>query len=138
MKIPKSAEEYLVWPPVGSLAGLVVTFTLSDCLDRYHSDVVLVEGGSIIGMYVISIGMGAALAAPLHGKYWLGFAWMAFLGYLMALLVRMLPAADWVSMFYVAVFSCVVMFSVQSAVLYWKRTTINAERHNKAKQPGTR
>lgn len=128
MKIPRNKEECLVWPPVAILAILVVGPTLMGTVSTLHSYVPSVYGASVEAVYLFSIGMGAGLSLRLHGKYWLGFGWLAFLCYVLVQALRFMPESSAQQYSFVLSASMAIMFVVLSAVLYAKRVTIHAGR----------
>lgn len=128
MKPPRNKEEYLVWPPMAVLAVLVVAPTLMDTVRVLHSYIPTVYGTSVEAVYLFSIGMGAGLSLRLHGKYWLGFGWLAFLCYVLVQGIRFMPESSAQQYSFVLSASMAIMFVVLSAVLYAKRVTIHAGR----------
>lgn len=128
MKIPRNKEECLVWPPVAVLAILVVAPTLMGTVSTLHSYVPSVYGASLEAVYLFSIGMGVGLSLRLHGKYWLGFGWLAFLCYVLVQALRLMPESSAQQYSFVLSASMAIMFVVLSAVLYAKRVTIHAGR----------
>jgi hypothetical protein len=125
MKLANKGEEYLAWPPVAVLALLVVAPTLKGTVQDLHSYVPVVYGASAQAVYLFAIGMGAGLAWPLHGRYWLGFGWLAFLCYILVQVMRFLPESSGQQYGFVLSASLVMMFAALSLILYGKRMTFH-------------
>lgn len=126
MKLPHNKEEYLVWPPMAALAVLVVAPTLTGTVSTLHSYVPSMYGASVEAVYLFSIGMGAGLSLRLHGKYWLGFGWLAFLCYVLVQVLRFMPESTPQQYSFVLSVSLAIMFGALSLVLYGKRITVHA------------
>lgn len=127
MKAPRNREEYLVWPPMAGIAVIVVAPTISETLDIFHSSIPALEGASAKAVYLFSGGMGVGLSLRLHGKYWLGFGWMAFLCYLMLQGLRLVPGTAVPRYSFALTGSLVVLFVTLSVFLYGKRVTIHSD-----------
>ena len=134
MKVPASKEEFLVWPPLGGGVGIIVGATVFDVLTTYQTLLKEHEGAYWFAGYVFPILMGVAFAVRLHGKYWLGFGWLAFVSYLASLILHWLPimgsqlhleASSMFANVYLVLVALSILFAVQSGSLLCKRLTIN-------------
>ena len=126
MKHPEKKEEYRVWPPIAALAVVILLLTFVDTIKLFHAMIPALNGATPEAVYLFSGGMGAGLSLRLHGKYWLGFAWAAFLSYLILQAMRLLPAMEVKQYIFALIGSLALMFAVMTAILYAKRLTMNS------------
>ncbi len=127
MKLPPAKEEYLVWPPIGAGAAILVGATGFRVLTSYHAFVSTQGAIWTVAGYLFPVAMGLAFAVRLHGKYWLGFAWLAFVVYLPALAMSFFPLAGLPAEVFFVLVCLSLMFAVQSFLLYGKRHWIQGE-----------
>lgn len=124
-KIPGNPEEFLVWPPIGGGCGLLVGFTLNDVVVKFHRALLNQPDSHYLIGYLFPILMGIGLAFPLHGKYWLGFAWLGFITYLFSYLLHFFNLSSTIEQLYIVISCLSLMFFVQSLSLYGKRITVH-------------
>jgi len=124
-KIPSNSEEFLVWPPIGGGCGLFVGFTLDNVAVKFHSALLNQPDSHYLIGYLFPILMGLGLAYPLHGKYWLGFAWLGFITYLCSYFLHFFSLSSAIEQLYILISCLSLMFFVQSLSLYGKRVTIH-------------
>ncbi len=130
MKVPSSKEEFLVWPPMGASVGVVVGTTLFDVLETYLVVLQTHEGAYWFAGYVFPLIMGLSFAWRLHGKYWLGFAWLGFGVYLIALLLSWvndlsIDSASMSANIFLVLVCFSLLLTVQASVLFCKRISIH-------------
>ena len=128
MKLPKSNEEYLVWPPMGAGILLFVSATIVESVHVYNKTAMSIEGGYLLAFYLFPILMGIGVSIRLHGKYWLGFSWLAFLTYICCVVIRHLSVDGALGYVYTVLFCCTIIFVMQSVLLYLKRISYHFEK----------
>lgn len=122
MKFPSNKEEFLVWPPIGGGMGIFVGTTWFHLFPLYHELLLRQEDQSVYAGYVFPVAMAVAFAIRLHGKYWLGFGWVAFVSYCLALAFALFHPESGLPASMLVLFTCLsIMFVVQSLLLYAKR-----------------
>ena len=126
-KIPQTPEEYLVWPPLGGGVGVFIGATAVGVGSRFHGAVLTQPDFHYLHLYLFSMLMGFGLALPLHGRYWLGFAWIAVLAYLLSYVLHFFDSGLIVDQFLIVTGCLVLMFTCQSLVLFGKRRTVHTE-----------
>ena len=122
MKLPESREEYLVWPPLGSGIGVFIGATAHGVFTPYHDLILSQQGDAYYAGYFFPVVMAIAFAARLHGKYWLGFAWVGVIAYTLSWILSLFNLEDGVGASTLMVCSCLsIMFAVQAGLLFIKR-----------------
>ncbi len=120
-KIPKHAEEYLVWPPLSWLCVIFVAFTVSDVFAVFHQSLLDQPDTHYLVGYLFPILMGLGLAAPLPGKFWLGFAWLGVLSYFFSYVFHFFVLDNYSTPSFIVITCLAIMFTVQASVLLIKR-----------------
>jgi len=125
MKIPRSKEEFLVWPPLGTGIAVFIGITIIDVVSFYYHVLSQNEGMYWYAGYLFPIVMGFGFALRLHGKYWLGFSWFAVLCYMLALPLAIFHVTDTLASVYLVLICVFIMSAVQAGLLYLKRISIH-------------
>lgn len=122
MKIPSNKEEFLVWPPIGGAIGTFIGFTFLGVMEQYYQLLLNQDGPSLYAGFLFPMAMGIAFAVRLHGKFWLGFAWMGVLSYSFSWILSLFnPTTSALASLLMVCFCLALMFFTQSGLLFLKR-----------------
>ncbi|WP_283787509.1 hypothetical protein QNI23_012485 [Bermanella sp. WJH001] len=120
-KIPRHAQEYRVWPPLTAAYGIFIGLTLFDVLSAFHQALLSQPDSHYLMGYLFPVLMGLGLALPLHGKYWLGFAWLGVICYGFSYVFHFFFLDNFSTPSFIVITCLAILFTVQAFVLLLKR-----------------
>ena len=120
-KIPKHAQEYRVWPPLTATFGIFIGLTAFDIFTAFHQALLSQHDSHYLVGYFFPIFMGLGLALPLHGKYWLGFAWLGVICYGFSYVFHFFFLDNYSTPSFIVITCFTIMFMVQALLLLLKR-----------------
>jgi len=124
----KPPEEYLAWPPLGVGFFIFIGITFISVFNQYYQ-LISLQSGHLFAGFIFPIIMALAFAWRLQGKFWLGFAWLAMVCYLLAWLVSLSsPTNGTQAELLLGLFALFILFSVQSLMLFLKRKYLTAHK----------
>ncbi|WP_353349682.1 hypothetical protein [Oceaniserpentilla sp. 4NH20-0058] len=118
IKVP---QEYLVWPPISAACGLFVFFVFLNVLPVYHSALLSQTDTNYLAGYLFPVFMGGGLAWPLHGRFWLGFAWLCLICCGFSYVFHFFALDGYSTSSFMVITSLALMFLVQALTLWVKR-----------------
>jgi len=120
-KIPRHAQEYRVWPPLTATFGIFIGLTAFDIFTAFHQALLSQHNSHYLVGYLFPVFMGLGLALPLHGKYWLGFAWLGVICYGFSYVFHFFFLDNYSTPSFIVITCLAIMFMVQALILFLRR-----------------